>query len=349
MEQPKNNIQWASIPLLIPFMLNTYLFPRPKLASILFETPAQATQKYDGTNVGKDERGVMYGRTLQIAESVGAYQKTSLDDVKKLDANAVKRAICERAKLEPTLIDCFCLYGELMCNKSLYNYAAEKLGNTHQLFGAMIRPANGDLKTLQEILSKLTQAGFACMRRGNDEEGEKEEGGSETTNTNTNTNSEPTNATEKTSDLVMLFMNRTLSQLLQEHVLLSQHKCATVPLVGRYDSLAELIGANFEWMVNGRGEGLVIVLPAPSEQQQSQAQEPHSSVFSGVQVAKWKIGSEASANNVSLLRGIIEELEADLAGDKSAFGPTMDHAKALELFKQMLEVANSKKVCTEML
>jgi hypothetical protein len=90
MEPIKNNIQWASIPLLIPYILNTYLFPREKLSTILFEVPVQATQKFDGTNVGKDEHGVMYGGTLQIPESAGNYQKTPLDGVRAIDTAVVK-------------------------------------------------------------------------------------------------------------------------------------------------------------------------------------------------------------------------------------------------------------------
>lgn len=43
---------------------------------------ASATQKYDGTNVGKDEHGVMYGRNLLIPDKTNSYQSTPIKCVR---------------------------------------------------------------------------------------------------------------------------------------------------------------------------------------------------------------------------------------------------------------------------
>lgn len=61
-----NTIRWSSIELTVREMFQGYNVPRSELNAALFETACVATAKFDGTNVGKDERGVMYGRNLVI-------------------------------------------------------------------------------------------------------------------------------------------------------------------------------------------------------------------------------------------------------------------------------------------
>ena len=72
-----NNIKWAAIPLLIPTLYK--MMPRDKLNDFLFYTQMYATVKYDGTNVGRDETGFMYGRNKTIKAGTKSYQKTPLD------------------------------------------------------------------------------------------------------------------------------------------------------------------------------------------------------------------------------------------------------------------------------
>ena len=68
-EAQPNMMKWPSIELLIP-ALGYFAIKRPDKLAVLnkmcFETPYAASQKYDGTNVGKDETGLMYGRNLTI-------------------------------------------------------------------------------------------------------------------------------------------------------------------------------------------------------------------------------------------------------------------------------------------
>jgi len=39
----------------------------------VFETPVALSQKYDGTNVGRDEDGMMYGRNKLISATTKSY------------------------------------------------------------------------------------------------------------------------------------------------------------------------------------------------------------------------------------------------------------------------------------
>jgi len=57
-----NNMKWASIPLTIHTMLQPRKVDSLDLNDIIFNKMIEASWKYDGTNVGKDPQGNMYGR-----------------------------------------------------------------------------------------------------------------------------------------------------------------------------------------------------------------------------------------------------------------------------------------------
>jgi len=173
----------------------------------------------------------MYGRNLLIPESTGSYQKTPLDPVKSLDVKTLKTDLCKAAGIPEESI-LFNLYGELMCNKSLYNYATDKLGGTHQIFGAMVKV--NDITSVLDVAKKLGEANFACTVRSDADEDD--------------------DAPPQTS-LIMLFLNPTLKALVQKY------NYSTVPLVAQYPCLYDLITSNFDWLNNGMGEGLVLISP----------------------------------------------------------------------------------------
>jgi hypothetical protein len=52
----------------------------------------------------------------------------------------------------------------------------------------------------------------------------------------------------------MLLMNSTLAAVIGKTL-------AVVPLAGHFESLYELVEKNYEWMLNGMGEGLVVISP----------------------------------------------------------------------------------------
>ena len=49
-----------------------------------------ASVKYDGTNVGRDETGLMYGRNKTITAGTTLYQRTPLKMVEKIDVSAIR-------------------------------------------------------------------------------------------------------------------------------------------------------------------------------------------------------------------------------------------------------------------
>ena len=85
----------------------------------------------------------------------------------------IKTEVLNIIGMPPDSVARFSVYGELMCNSTLFNYAQANLGGTHQLFGAMIRPASA--KVANEIAEKLGQAQFACKFRPPKEGEEAEE------------------------------------------------------------------------------------------------------------------------------------------------------------------------------
>jgi hypothetical protein len=252
----------------------------------MFNMPFEASQKFDGTNVGKDTSGLMYGRNKMISFTAGSYQKTNIDFVKKMDVNPLRNELNEVCGVD---LKNFVLYGELMCNSSLYNY---KEFETFNVFGAMIKPEAGE--SAQEICQKMEAKGFATSIRGDSDSGEEEE--------------QPANVK------IMLLMNQAFKELVDKHGL------PTVPFLGKYENFHSMLMANFEWMLNGNGEGLVLV---------------HNSM-----VSKWKIGAEANQSNLNSLRTILDEIEDDK--EHTIFGENTE--KAVDLFNKLYQIQKSNLI-----
>jgi len=274
-----NQIKWSAIPLTLQHFLDKRSDYKSKINDIMFNMPIEASQKFDGTNVGKDTNGLMYGRNKMIPFNAGSYQKTNIDFVKKMDVNPIRDELNEVCGVD---LRNFVLYGELMCNSSLYNY---KEFETFNVFGAMIKP--DDDQSPKEICEKLQAQGFA------------------------------TNCGEEGSNKFMLVMNQAFKALIDKHGL------PTVPFLGKFENFYSLVMANYDWMVNGKGEGLVLV---------------HSGMIS-----KWKIGAEANQSNLDSLRTIIDEIEDDK--ENTIFGENTE--KAIDLFNKFYAIQKSNLVMGE--
>jgi len=121
---------------------------------------------------------------------------------------------------------------------------------------------------------------------------------------------------------VMIVMNQTWRDLVMEIGL------QTVPAADGMGTFYELVINNYDFMVNGHAEGLIVVSPSSG---------------SDVQVTKWKIGAEANSTNSDFLDKMILEVEAK--GDEIY---RENKGKARELFEKMLAVASStKKIVAE--
>lgn len=257
-EDMDNEMKWSAIELTIAKLFTPKTFPgiKDRINAHLFERPCEASHKFDGTNVGKDQDGKLYGRNKMINPNAKSYQKTSLDALKNIEVAPVKKEIEELAGIEN--LGNFVLYGELMCNKGLYDYEDKNLSSAWTIFGAMIQPDKDAIK----IVEALQKANFTCSLKGNqDQEDEPEE-----------------NPNYK----IMLSINGTFKALMDKFMY------PTVPYLGAYDNLYDLMTQNNEWLLKGMGEGIVINHLATE-------------TFKASSLSKWKNGMEENSTNSSAL------------------------------------------------
>lgn len=172
MSEQANTMKWASIEGVIAEIfgptarltdLDQLDFVRT-LASLnafrnkLFLHPVQASFKIDGTNLGLDSEGRVYGRNQMVDHAAESYQKTSLKDVRQVDVGEVKDRILRAVLTQqtpPNFLDCvdgrvetlealdaidrFVLYGELACNKAIYDYACSGAAGGWLIFGLIVK------------------------------------------------------------------------------------------------------------------------------------------------------------------------------------------------------------------
>ena len=94
-------------------MIRKYLTNnKDRLYKFFLQTPCYATEKYDGTNIAKDDQE--------------EFIKTSLEKVKEGNINKFRDRFVELAGLEQDSVNKCLVYGELMCN-GLYDYRTEEL------------------------------------------------------------------------------------------------------------------------------------------------------------------------------------------------------------------------------
>jgi len=275
------------------------------IAKALFETPVFVSVKY-GTNVAIDTEGLMYGRNKTIPSKTKSYQKTSLDYVRKIDSNLVLNEILDVTGIKAETIEKFLVYGELMCNKGLFGYSQDKLDGTFPIFGAIFVAKNQ--KDHEEIYAKLKEFGFnAGVKLAYESEG-SEDGNQGDSDSSFN-------------DQLYISMNKNFKDILDKL------KYPVVPALSVDGSFYDCVVSNYEWMVEGNGEGLII----------------SSSMFGDKKVvSKWKIGAEANGSNLDALGEIQDLIEADT--NHSMFGNY--HEKAVDLFNKMLNVQRSSKKLT---
>ena len=142
-------------------LLETCRNNKDHLEDIFLKPGVCATEKFDGTNVAKDEDGHIYGRRMIISEDKNFYQKTPLDAVKSANVGKVKKEILNLAKMKENNVKQFFLYGELICNH-LYDYDERNLFGKWLVFGARVIGENEE-----NIYNKLFENGF-CVKRKKD-------------------------------------------------------------------------------------------------------------------------------------------------------------------------------------
>ena len=140
---------------------------RPEdLPEMFLKTPVFATEKLDGTNVAKDDRGQVYSRRLKIGAEESHFQKTSLEVVRTADIRRFRDSLCATACLEEERLGLCLVYGELVCHPQYYDYQHRGLSGQWRVFGACLLLASPHL--LADCLQRLSDRQFAAIKLNGD-------------------------------------------------------------------------------------------------------------------------------------------------------------------------------------
>ncbi|KAJ3232857.1 hypothetical protein HDU78_006826 [Chytriomyces hyalinus] len=192
-----------------------------------------AVEKIDGTNLGIDRSGELFGRRLQIEFSAQVYQKTPLGPLRAVNVDAFYDALVKQVSgstlPQPAV---FRLYGELGCN-SLYDYSSKGYYKSWHCFGAVMRLESAADK---ELWINALDAGHFLIRTNRREDASKDDGD---------------NDESGGSHDITLVSCDAFFQLLDACEI--PH-----PQVAFSGSLTELVEAKKEWMCSHDSEGLVV-------------------------------------------------------------------------------------------
>ena len=107
-----NPLKWGSIELMMQYLLQDDVpLTVEALSQKILDTPMTLTQKYDGTNLGVDEFGEIYGRNKMVPATEKNYMKVDLTCVKQIDAKLIKDVFLKAVGIES--VQKFVVYGEL--------------------------------------------------------------------------------------------------------------------------------------------------------------------------------------------------------------------------------------------
>merc|ERR1711892_1237360 len=136
---------------------------RERIYDLFLDRPCFSTEKYDGTNIAKDDGGQIYSRRLLIGEEQEEFMETNLKKVKEANILELRNKFLECAELDTSNIIKFVSYGEFLCNK-YYDYMTRSVVGDWKVFGAIIEVKQKP----EESLEKILKAGFAaCIKSSN--------------------------------------------------------------------------------------------------------------------------------------------------------------------------------------
>ena len=287
------------------------------------DAPCTATQKFDGTNVGVTEDGILLGRRLQICPAADTYQKTTLKHVRAATAHcaAIKAAILEAIapSLSPWAQEVarhqlhLVIYGELMCNAGLYDYAKRGIPGQFKCFGAIFRLKNPEaLQAAMVPGARVGEAGAAVA-------GAAAEFCEELTSAFSKLGlvsgcSAPQE--DGHHPQVELMMCAAL------RVLFGSHELASVPIDHEGGSLTDIVQALEPWMVRGAGEGVVVTL-------------------AGESLRKWKTACEPQGTTPDVLAALLARLQASGQSPVVGEGAWVIHPAIVAMVRTMHAVSVS--------
>jgi hypothetical protein len=168
MSVSKHNHQWdhtENAYTVFSYLVRKYVSNHTeRLPKFFLQTPCFATEKYDGTNICKDDEGMIFSRRYLIDPDQEEFIKTSLGKVKEADILKFKNRIMEVAGLDVNVISKCLVYGELMCN-GFYDYRSRGIVGDWKVFGAILELKNGHNETLEKLLN----SGFAAAKKNSNQ------------------------------------------------------------------------------------------------------------------------------------------------------------------------------------
>jgi hypothetical protein len=253
--------------------------------------PVFVCEKYDGTNVGKDEENNMYGRRQMIAGGKGAlYQKTPLAAVEQLDTQKMKDDLFAEIGATEFQKNCFkmVVYGELMCNKGLFDYETRDLSEGWFPFGLIIQHladeqsastvlSGASMVQVHDVKAKLVEAGYACTATCEDADDD--------------TGHQP-------AQIKVTMCSKLRSLVTCSGGGLTPAVCQDE---GELESMAAMVEQQKKWMISCKGEGIVVSIPRTALG------------TANAVVRKWKSASEPQGSNEKIITSTLENV-APLSG-----------------------------------
>jgi len=160
-DKQRNQFQWDHTENALTFwsmyVMKSIEYYKDSLHDFFLKNPCYATEKYDGTNVAKDDRGQLYSRRLLIEDKEDTFIETTLKKVKEANIADFRSKLQEVADLDKSVLDRCVVYGELICN-AYFDYKERGILGDWKVFGAGVLVK----KDAAETLDKLLKAGFAA-------------------------------------------------------------------------------------------------------------------------------------------------------------------------------------------
>merc|ERR1711892_32474 len=122
-DKQRNQFQWDHTENALTFwsmhVMKSIEYYKDSLHDFFLKNPCYATEKYDGTNVAKDDRGQLYSRRLLIEDKEDTFIETTLKKVKEANIADFRSKLLEVADLDKSVLDRCVVYGSLFATPIL--------------------------------------------------------------------------------------------------------------------------------------------------------------------------------------------------------------------------------------
>lgn len=140
MKWPSFNLMGADFSYIVQKIKGGSVEWHSKVLLDLIEAPVYATIKLDGTNVGMDNTGLLFGRNTAIPAGQ-SYMKTPIHELTKGYGAKVQMVFEELQKVTTSPLFKCMVYGELMFQQK-HDYADSAIFKKWFCFGVVLQPNN---------------------------------------------------------------------------------------------------------------------------------------------------------------------------------------------------------------